>query len=96
MILGFVWTLTLRNVRYLILRKGGTNVSFVTYGPFGTNRIVDVPLSCVSAVQSREAASSSLPLKVRDKKFHYILDKQGEFTNPQIFDHIINVKRRMF
>lgn len=93
-ILGFVWTFTLRSVRYLILRKGGQTVAFVTYGPFGTNRIIDVPLKYISAVTTRESGSTSLPIKVRNRKFHYLLDKQGEFTNAKLFDHVINVKRR--
>lgn len=38
----------IRSVRYLILRKDGKKVAFVTYGPFGKNRIMDVPLDCVS------------------------------------------------
>lgn len=86
---------TLRNVRFLILRKGGSKVSFVCYGPMGTNRITNVPLSCISAVQSRDAGASALPIKVQNKKFHFLLDKQGEYTNPQLFDHVINVKRRL-
>lgn len=82
-------------MRYLVLRKGGNKVSFVTYGPFGTNRIKDVPLNCVSAVQSRDVGASAIPIKVKNIQFHYLLDKQGEYTNPEIFDHIINVKRRL-
>lgn len=85
---------TLRTVRFLVLRKGGAKVSFVTYGPFGTNRIMDVPLSCVSAVQARDIGISALPLRVKSRKFHYLLDNRGEYTNPQLFDHVINVKRR--
>lgn len=94
-ILGFVWTFTLRSVRYLVLKKGGKAVSFVTYGPFGTNRIVNVPLHCVSAVQSRDVGTSAIPIKVKNMRFHYLLDRQGEYTNPEIFDHVINVKRRL-
>ncbi|XP_031622193.1 transmembrane protein 223 [Contarinia nasturtii] len=94
-ILGFVWTTTVRSVRFLILRKGGSYVSFVTYGPFGKNRIMDVPLRFVSAVQSRNVGASALPIKVKGKTFHYLLDKQGQYTNPEIFDHVINVKRRL-
>lgn len=93
-ILAFVWTFTTRTIRYLVLRKGGTKVSFVTYGPFGTNRIMDVPMNCVSAVQARDMGISALPLKVKNKHFHYLLDNRGEYTNPQLFDHVINVKRR--
>lgn len=94
-ILGFVWMFTLRSVRYLVLRKGGDKVSFVTYGPLGTNRITDVPLNCVSATQSREAGASALPLKVKNVRFQFFLDKRGEYTNPLLFDHVINVKRRI-
>lgn len=94
-ILGFVWTFTLRSVRFLVLKKGGKTVSFVTYGPFGTNRIVNVPLHCVSAVQSRASGASAIPIKVKNMRFHYLLDRQGEYTNPEIFDHVINVKRRL-
>lgn len=93
--LGFVWMFTLRSVRYLILRKGGNKVAFVTYGPFGTNRIMDVPLNCVSAVQLRTQATSSLPIKVKNKPLYYMLDSRGIYTNGQIFDHFVNVKRNV-
>lgn len=86
--------MTLRSVRYLILQKGGKTISVVTYGPFGKNHILNVPLTCVSAVQSRQTGASSLPIKIRDKRFYYLLDNRGEFTNPQLFDHVINLKRR--
>lgn len=41
------WFYTLKSVRYLVLRKGGNAVSFVTYTPYGQNRIMDVPLNKV-------------------------------------------------
>lgn len=94
-ILGFVWVFTLRSVRYLVLRKGGNKVSFVTYGPFGTNHIMDVPLRCVTAVQSRDMSTGALPIKVKDRTFYYMLDNRGVYTNPDIFDHVVNVKRRI-
>lgn len=95
-ILCVSWMFTLKSVRYLILRKGGNTVSFVTYGPFGTNRILDVPLRCVTALQSRGAVASYLPLKIKGRTIYYILDKKGEYTNPEIFDHVINVRRRFW
>lgn len=93
--LAFVWVFTLRSVRYLILLKGGTKVSFVTYGPFGTNYIINVPLNCITAVQARNMSTGALPIKVQNKKFYYLLDNRGEYTNPELFDHVINVKRRI-
>lgn len=53
-----------------------------------------VPLRCISAVQSRSAESSALSIKVKGKRLHYLLDKDGKYTNPELFDHVINVKRR--
>lgn len=51
-ILGFgilcaSWLYTLRSVRYLVLRKDAKTVSFVTYAPFGRNRIMEVPIANV-------------------------------------------------
>lgn len=94
-ILGFVWVFTLRSVRYLILRKGGKDVALVTYGPFGTNHILNVPLNCVSAVQMRSSRTTSLPMKVKNKTFYYMLDSRGIYTNGEIFDRVINLKRRI-
>lgn len=41
------WVHTLKSVRYLVLRKGGNDVTFVTYTPFGGNRLRTVPLARV-------------------------------------------------
>jgi hypothetical protein len=47
-ILTAAWLFTLKSVRYLILRKGGNKVTFVTYTPFGQNRMMTVDLSKVN------------------------------------------------
>lgn len=86
---------TLRSVRFLILRKGGKDISFVTYGPFNKNRIMTVPLKCVSAQESREIAKTQLPLKVKNRSLFYILDMRGEFKNPKLFDYTAGLKRRI-
>ncbi|CAD7015348.1 unnamed protein product [Ceratitis capitata] len=83
-ILCATWLFTLRSVRYLILRKGGKDVAFVTYGPFNKNRIMTVPLKFVSAQESRETARSQLPIKVKNRTLYYVLDMRGEFKNPQL------------
>lgn len=85
---------TLRSVRFLILRKGGKNLSLVTYGPFGHNRIMTVPLQDVSAQQPRELAGVLLPLKVRNRALFYVLDMRGEFRNTQLYDYTAGLSRR--
>lgn len=85
---------TLRSVRFLILRKGGQDVTFVTYGPFGHNRIMTVPLKNVSAQQPREIAKVHLPLKVRNRSLFYVLDMRGEFKNARLYDYTAGLNRR--
>lgn len=77
-----------------MLRKGGASISFVTYTPFGQNRIMNVPVKCVSAVESRQMAKTTLPLKVKDKALYYVLDMRGEFKNPMLFDQTAGMSRK--
>ncbi|XP_005181816.1 transmembrane protein 223 [Musca domestica] len=93
-VLFAVWMFTLRSVRFLILRKGGQDVTFVTYGPFGHNRIMTVPLKNVSAQQPREIAKVHLPLKVRNRSLFYVLDMRGEFKNARLYDYTAGLNRR--
>ncbi|XP_053685707.1 transmembrane protein 223 isoform X1 [Sabethes cyaneus] len=94
-ILFAAWTFTLRSVRFLVLRKGGKNVSVITYTPFGKNRIMDVPLNCVSAQESREAARVTIPIKIKNRSLFYILDKKGEFTNTRLYDYTVGMRRNL-
>lgn len=93
-ILASAWLFTLRSIRFLILRKGGKEVCFVTYGPFNKNRMMDVPLKCVSAQESRQSAKVQLPIKIKNKSFFYILDMRGEFLNQKLFDYTVGLKRK--
>lgn len=86
---------TLRSVRFLILRKGGLDVTLVTYGPFGKNRIMTVPLKSISAQQPREIAEVLLPLKVRNRSLFYVLDMKGEFKNTELYDYTAGLHRRI-
>jgi TMEM70/TMEM186/TMEM223 protein family len=95
LVLACGWTYTLRSVRYLILKKDGKTLSFITYTPFGKNRIMDVPLKYVSAEESRTTAKVYLPLKVQNRYFYYILDMSGEFKNTRIFDTVVALRRKL-
>lgn len=93
-ILFGAWMFTVRSVRLLILRKGGKTVTFVTYTPFGSNRIMDVPLNCCSAVESRHSAKTTLPIKVKNRSLYYVLDLRGEFKNGALFDQTVGMYRK--
>lgn len=84
---------SLKSVRYLILRKGGQAVTFVTYGPFGKNRMMTVDLKHVCCKETRNNAKSYLPVKVENQYLHYILDMKGEFKNKELFDATAGLKR---
>lgn len=90
----FAWLYILKSVRFLVLRKNGITLSFVTYTPFGQNRVMDVPLKYVSAQQSRSQAKVQLPLKVKNVKLFYILDMKGEFLNQRLYDFTVGLRRR--
>lgn len=85
---------TLRAVRYLVLRKDGITVTLVTYAPFGENRMMDVPLKYVSALQSRNQAKIQLPLRVKNRLLYYLLDMRGEFRNLKLYDYTVGLKRK--
>lgn len=84
---------TRRSVRYLILKSNQKVVTFVTYGPFGKNLTMDVPLRCLSAQESRLSAKNFLPIKVQNRAFYYILDMSGDFKNTRLFDNVVGLSR---
>ncbi|XP_030755410.1 transmembrane protein 223 [Sitophilus oryzae] len=92
-ILTLTWAFTLRSVKYIILRRGGQQATIVTYTPFSKNRLLTLDLNNISAKETRAAAKSFLPLKVKDYYFHYLVDMKGEFKNPLLFDNTVGLKR---
>ncbi|XP_011552136.2 transmembrane protein 223 [Plutella xylostella] len=93
--LGIIWMYTLKSVRFLILNKGGKHVTFVTYSPFGQNRMMKVPLENVCCKESRATAKVQLPIKVKNTWMHYMLDMRGEFKNPTLFDSTAGLFRKI-
>ncbi|XP_041987011.1 transmembrane protein 223 [Aricia agestis] len=91
--LAMIWMYTLKSVRYLILNKGGRHVTFVTYSPFGQNRIMKVPVENICCKEHRRTARVQLPLKVKNTFMHYMLDMRGEFKNVLLFDSTAGLKR---
>ncbi|XP_066960599.1 LOW QUALITY PROTEIN: transmembrane protein 223 [Macrobrachium rosenbergii] len=91
--MAIAWMYTLRCVRFLVLKKGGANVMFVTFSPFNRYKSLTVPLKEVSARQSRMSSTAYLPLKVKGKYMHFILDMRGEFLNTRLFDYSAGLQR---
>ncbi|CAH1119764.1 unnamed protein product [Phaedon cochleariae] len=93
-ILSISWMYSLRSVKYLILRKGGQQVTIVTYTPTATNRMFTVDLGNLSCKDSRKVSQSHLAIKVKGHYLHYLLDMKGEFRNPKLFDHTAGIYRK--
>nr|XP_023014041.1 transmembrane protein 223 [Leptinotarsa decemlineata] len=92
-ILSFTWLYSLRSVKYLILRKGGKQITIVTYTPTMINRMFTVNLSDLSSKDTRQAAKSHIALKVKGHSFYYLMDMKGEFQNPTLFDYTAGLSR---
>lgn len=83
-----------RCVRYLVLHKDGKTVSIVTYNhPLGRNVVQEVPLTKISTRESRQSLSPYIPMKIKDRKFFFLLDRKGEFINPVLYDNTVGLNR---
>ncbi|XP_063244933.1 transmembrane protein 223 [Bacillus rossius redtenbacheri] len=94
-LLASTWLYSLKSIRYLVLRKGGNNVSIVTYTPVGQTRTITTDLNKVSCTESRLSARVHLPVKVKGYSLYFMLDKDGEFFNPQLFDRTVGMRRQL-
>lgn len=116
-IAGVIVFVIIRSVKYVILRKGGQDVTLVTYHPYKKEVVNTVPLDkvsrildetlqkveknikCmlkilqVSSLTSRDGLKAYIPIKIKGKKWNYLLDKNGHFVNPDLFDDTVGVKR---
>lgn len=86
---------TRRNVRSVVLLKGGQRVFVQTYTPFKDLRSFDVPLEDINCLQSRHQKSNYISLKIRGHWFHYMLDQRGIFPYPQLFDNTVGLSRKL-
>ncbi|XP_011170789.2 transmembrane protein 223 [Solenopsis invicta] len=75
-----------RSIKYIILNKGGKTLSIVTYHLQKKKSTFTVPIGMAKCTSSRQSPGV-LPVKVQNTSFYYLVDKQGTFINPQLFDH---------
>lgn len=83
--------LTFRTVLRLGFVKHSNTVALTTYTPWGTTRIVKVPLTSVQCKGSRVDTLPQVALKVDGYPLYFLLDKKaGTFLKPtNLFDSII-------
>lgn len=84
-----------RSVWQVVLRQGGRDVTLSTYYPFGLSSSFTVPLRQVSCMAHRSEVPAMIPLKVKGRPFYFLLDKQGQVYNPQLFDLTVGAYRKL-
>ncbi|XP_036620773.1 transmembrane protein 223 [Trichosurus vulpecula] len=84
-----------RSVRSILLRKGGQQVTLTTHAPFGLGAQFTVPLRQVSCLAHRGEVPAVLPLKVKGRRFYFLLDKAGRFPNVRLFDITVGAYRSL-
>ncbi|XP_065647530.1 transmembrane protein 223 isoform X2 [Hydra vulgaris] len=92
-VLGSLVIFNLRSVSSITLLKGGKDVMIKTFTPFGKYFTVICELENISAVQHRTAIVSQIPLKIKGRRFHFLMDKSGEFIQPTLYDKTVGIKR---
>ncbi|KOC60284.1 Transmembrane protein 223, partial [Habropoda laboriosa] len=88
-----LYALNHRFVKYIILHKGGQNVSVITNHLYKRHNTFKLPVDEVKTVVARSQMINYLPLKIRGKKFYYIVDSDGKFLNGHLFDYTIGTKK---
>ncbi|KAL7853932.1 hypothetical protein AOLI_G00207760 [Acnodon oligacanthus] len=84
-----------RSVSRVVLHKGGGKVTVQTQSPLGANKAwhLTVPLNQVACHAHRQESPSFIPLKVKDHKFYFLMDKEGTLNNPRLFDITVGAYR---
>ncbi|XP_008571725.1 PREDICTED: transmembrane protein 223 [Galeopterus variegatus] len=95
LILGAALLFSLRSVRSVMLRAGGQHVTLTTHAPFGLGAHFTVPLNQVSCMAHRGEVPAMLPLKIKGRRFYFLLDKAGHFPNTQLFDNTVGAYRNL-
>ncbi|MGH0173851.1 UNVERIFIED_CONTAM: hypothetical protein FKN15_066328 [Acipenser sinensis] len=82
-------------VSRVLLHRGGQEVTFTTYYPFGGTSSFSAPLRHVSCVAHRAEVPSMIPIRVKGHALYFLLDKQGRFHNPRLFDVTVGAYRKL-
>ncbi|XP_043931689.1 transmembrane protein 223 [Protopterus annectens] len=90
---GFVFAR--RSVHKVLLHRGGQQVTFTTYYPFGMTSSFTTPLRDVSCVSHRSEVPSVIPVKVKGHPFYFLFDKEGQFFNAKLFDITVGAYRKL-
>ncbi|XP_057336870.1 transmembrane protein 223 [Microplitis mediator] len=89
-----IWVLTVRSIKYIILHKGGNKVTLFTYHPWKKDVQITVPVNEVFVKKHREELVRYMTLALKDKSFYYLLNNEGIFVNPELYDYSIGYYKK--
>ena len=78
---------------YFIQRSSAAQIH--TYTPLGSVRKLQVPLNDITCTGDRSSARAQLALKVKDYPLFFLLDRQGQFVAPRMFDTLIASRKKV-
>ena len=84
----------LRVVQKLCFLKP-SSVCLTTYTPMGTKRALEVPLTNITCSGDRLSERAQLALKVKGYPLFFLVDKQGQFWAPRLFDTLIASRKKV-
>ncbi|XP_043591069.1 transmembrane protein 223 [Bombus pyrosoma] len=83
-----------RLIKYVVLHKGGKDVSIIANHVFKRYDTITVPLEKVKMTVGRQEMKYLLPMKIQGRRLYFILDGQGKFLNEKLFDCTVGNRRR--
>lgn len=72
-----------------------SSVGLITYTPTGSTRSLEVPLTTVTCSGERLSERAQLALKVKGYSLFFLIDRQGQFLAPRLFDTLIASRKRV-
>ncbi|XP_076384797.1 transmembrane protein 223 [Megalopta genalis] len=91
LILWTVYIVCSRYVKYIILHKGGKEVSIITYHLFKEEAALKIPTREVQTVTARNETEAYISMKVKGRRLLYLIDTNGTFLNETLFDNTIGI-----
>ncbi|XP_063991766.1 transmembrane protein 223 [Diachasmimorpha longicaudata] len=88
-----IWIFIRKSLKYIILNKGGTSATLVTYHPFKESIAKVVPLEDLIVKKDRNDVGTFISLRVKGTRFFHLIDKQGTFVNPDLYDLTVGLDR---
>uniref|UniRef100_A0A8D8LYH7 Transmembrane protein 223 n=1 Tax=Cacopsylla melanoneura TaxID=428564 RepID=A0A8D8LYH7_9HEMI len=84
-----------RLVTSIKLDKAGKTITLLISEDRIWGKQLKVPLQNISALYSRNEMTSFFPMKIKDKRFIYIMDMDGKVNNEVLFDVTVGTKRKL-